>query len=372
MRSLGRPNRKVTSSCVAGLIAAGLCGVLLGPAIGSTKTQTIDLRSFLALHHQSETLKDTPVPYYTIVRPLPPTYSSIDYQGPSTSKLAPVIRTKISLKPEQISVDIISSLHNPQLIRADYQDKIFNPLTNAYFNDSTPKLAIVIDDIGNNRRMDTRAAKLPGAVTLAILPHTPFSLSTAELGHKSHKDIMLHAPMESLNHLRLGDGALTRDLSEQQFTETLQKSIDAIPHVSGLNNHMGSALTQNPQAMNWVMQSAQRNNLFFVDSRTTPESVASDLARQYQIKHASRNIFLDNETDYAYIDQAFKRAIKISKKTGFALAIGHPYPATIEYLEKNLPELQKQGVELVSVSELINARTAKKNLKKQQKDLAKY
>lgn|GEM_PF-1032575 len=218
-----------------------------------------------------------------------------------------------------------------------------------------PRLAIIIDDIGNNRILDTRAANLPGAVTLAILPHRPHSESTARLGYKNNKEIMLHAPMESIGQFELGVGGLTKALNKKEFFETLQNSIDSVPHVSGLNNHMGSALTQEPEAMLWVMQSAQANDLFFVDSRTTHHSVAGDLAEEHQVRYVSRDIFLDNETEYDYIDKAFNRAIKISKQTGFALAIGHPYPATLSYLENKLPELQEQGIAVISVQDLINS-----------------
>jgi polysaccharide deacetylase 2 family uncharacterized protein YibQ len=223
-----------------------------------------------------------------------------------------------------------------------------------------PKIAIIIDDLGNNKQLDTRMAQLPGSITLAILPHTPHSKKIAQLGFGKQKEIMLHAPMESVNGRKLGDGALTEALSEQEFFDTIQGNIDSIPHISGLNNHMGSSLTQNRQAMHWVMQSIVKNKLFFVDSRTTTKSIAAELASQYHIDNISRQVFLDNETNREYIDKAFKKAIAISKKTGFALVIGHPYPATVEYLENNLQELERQGVTLVSVSELLYARAEKK------------
>jgi len=211
-------------------------------------------------------------------------------------------------------------------------------------------IAIIIDDIGNQEALDERVARLPGAVTLAVLPHTPHSKSVAQLAHSLNKDVMLHAPMESENHRRLGDGALTQDLGKEQFEAVLQESINAIPHVIGVNNHMGSLLTQNDEAMNWVMNIVQRNNLFFVDSRTSPDSVAGKLAKQYNIPTLSRHVFLDNEQSYEYVDKAFQKTLNISKKTGFALAIGHPYPSTVSYLEAAIPKLAEQGYQLVPVS----------------------
>ena len=217
----------------------------------------------------------------------------------------------------------------------------------------TPKLVIIIDDIGNNKEMDLKAAGLPGAVTLAILPHTPHSQTIATLAFKNKKEIILHAPMESIEDKNLGKGGLTEAMTEEEFTRTLQNDIDSIPHLVGLSNHMGSLLTQNENAMSWLMASLTKNNLFFVDSRTTAASVASDLASKHNIEHVSRDVFLDHEANTEYTDKAFKKALRISKKTGFAVAIGHPYPTTLSYLETHLGKLEQEGVQLIPVSELL-------------------
>lgn len=232
-------------------------------------------------------------------------------------------------------------------------------------------IAIIIDDIGNQEALDMRVAKLPGAVTLAVLPHTPHGKSVAQLAHQLNKDVMLHAPMESSNHRKLGDGALTQELGQLEFEKVLQDSINSIPHVIGVNNHMGSLLTQNPEAMNWVMQVVQKNNLFFIDSRTTPNSVAESTAKQHDIPTISRHVFLDNEQTHEYVDEAFKKTLQISRKTGFALAIGHPYPSTVTYLEKAIPELAEQGYLLVPVSLVMAEKMKSKTLTSQDNSLAK-
>lgn len=217
----------------------------------------------------------------------------------------------------------------------------------------TPKIAIIIDDIGNNKALDLRAVNLPGAFTLSILPHTPHARSVAKIAFEKQKEIMLHAPMESIENKKLGEGGLTDKMNEAEFKKMLQSDIDAIPHIVGLNNHMGSLLTQNENAMSWLMASLKENNLYFVDSRTIAASVAADFAAKYHIEHISRDVFLDHETSAEYIDKAFQKALRISKKTGASLVIGHPYPDTLDYLENNIDQLQEQGIELVSVSELI-------------------
>jgi len=224
----------------------------------------------------------------------------------------------------------------------------------------TPKIAIIIDDIGNNKELDLKAANLPGAITLSILPHTPNAHSIAKTAFEKQKEVMLHVPMESINDNKLGEGALTETMNEIEFKQMLQSDIKSIPHVVGLNNHMGSLLTQNENAMSWLMASLKENNLYFVDSRTIASSIASDFAAQYKIDHISRDVFLDHEATIEYTDAAFKKAIRISKKTGLALVIGHPYPGTIDYLEKNLHQLHAEGIELVSVSELIKFKNSVK------------
>lgn len=217
----------------------------------------------------------------------------------------------------------------------------------------TPKIAIIIDDIGNNKDLDLRAINLPGAITLSILPHTPHGKTLAQIAFEKQKEIMLHAPMESIEDNNLGEGGLTDKMSETEFKNMLERDINSIPHIVGLNNHMGSLLTQNKKAMSWLMASLKENNLYFVDSRTIATSVAADLALKYKINHISRDVFLDHEANTQYTEQAFQKALRISKKTGTSLVIGHPYPSTLDYLENNMHQLQEQGIELVSVSELI-------------------
>ncbi len=382
---------------------------LLSLAQPSTALQTkLSLEDFLNLHYQGENL--APPPKYVLIRPvpkispsisfeaspkspaLPPLYTAlssesvqleaqaykrktpipepdISFENKSTGALPP-IHTVLSSKPTELSLSAYKK-EIPQLKPHISFETAPKKIPTPPLSNRSPKLVIIIDDIGNNRFLDTRTAQLPGPVTLAILPHRPFSKDIAKLGHQLGKDIMLHAPMESLNNRKLGEGALTQELNQEQFSAILQYSIDSIPHISGVNNHMGSSLTENPQAMDWVMEGLIANGLFFVDSKTTPRSVAGQKARQYQIDNLTRHVFLDNESTPQYIDRAFKQALKISKRNGFALAIGHPYPETIEYLENTLPTLKEQGILLVSTTTYIDYQKEQKELKMQQKDLAK-
>jgi polysaccharide deacetylase 2 family uncharacterized protein YibQ len=116
---------------------------------------------------------------------------------------------------------------------------------------------------------------------------------------------------------------------------------------------MGSELTQRPQQMNWVMEVLQARNLFFVDSRTSPKTVAASAAARHGIPHLSRHVFLDNERLAAAIDQRFQEALRRARREGLSVVIGHPYPETIAYLQQALPQLPAQGVRLASVSQVL-------------------
>jgi polysaccharide deacetylase 2 family uncharacterized protein YibQ len=216
-----------------------------------------------------------------------------------------------------------------------------------------PSIAIIIDDIGNNLAQGRAALALPGPVTYAVLPHSAHGRFLAIDAHRLGKDVMLHAPMANDQNLKLGPGALTPDLSEVRFKKVLNDSLDAVPYAVGLNNHMGSLLTRQRVPMKWVMEVAKSRSLFFLDSRTTIGSVAWSTARKEGIPALSRDVFLDHEQTEAFLSQQFILAVKIARKRGSAVVIGHPYPITTAFLEEAIPALDEAGVQLVSAPALI-------------------
>ena len=215
------------------------------------------------------------------------------------------------------------------------------------------KLAIIIDDIGNNLKAGLDALSLPGELTFAVLPHRRHSHELAVRASRLGKEVILHAPMSTLDGRFIGAGALSDDLNEKQFKDRLRHAIDSLPYIRGMNNHMGSRLTQNSQAMAWVMDVLKEQELFFVDSRTTAETVAFSTAQQSGIGSATRDVFLDHDINTDAIHQQFKRAIAVAQKYGSAIAIGHPHPETLNYLAQMLPELKAMNIELVSAGNLI-------------------
>jgi len=196
---------------------------------------------------------------------------------------------------------------------------------------------------------------LPDAITYSFLPHTRYSKQLIELAQSRNKEIMLHLPMQPLGNKAMGPGGLNETMSRHQFIKTVRQDINAIPGAIGINNHMGSLLTQNPKSMHWLMEELKlKHKLYFVDSRTHASSVAASLAKDYRIPVASRDIFLDHSISKADIDFQFDRLLRRANRVGNALAIGHPYTETFQALKVWLPKFVEQGIEIVSVSRYIS------------------
>ncbi|PSW11838.1 divergent polysaccharide deacetylase family protein [Photobacterium rosenbergii] len=213
------------------------------------------------------------------------------------------------------------------------------------------KLAIVIDDLGY-QRMPAALSALPPQVSISILPDTPYDRATSKLAHKQQRDVLLHMPMEPLHRAPLEMATLTREMDQQTLQHVLRWGLERVPDAIAVNNHMGSALTQSPQAMDWVMEVLSEQGLFFLDSRTSAKSVALERAQQQNVPALRRHIFLDHLSTEKFVNQQLSRAIQQAKKRGYAIAIGHPYPVTLEMLSQVIPTLEQQGVQLVRISEL--------------------
>lgn len=222
-------------------------------------------------------------------------------------------------------------------------------------NHKTYKVAIIIDDLGNNLNQGRTLIDLPYQLTYSFLPDRPYSKRLARLAASYGKEVMVHLPMQSSRQSDLGTGALTLELTQQEFKKSVHKSIDSVPHARGVNNHMGSLLTQHPGHMSWLMDVlAQRSDkLYFVDSKTTAQTVASRIAREHYVPNITRDVFLDNSRSEQDITQQLKFLKSVAKRKGFAVAIGHPYPSTIKLLSEFLPTLLEHNIELVPVTELI-------------------
>jgi len=252
-------------------------------------------------------------------------------------------RDYVRSKPFRITPMVLGVLSLFPLLTTQAMDRKVEPL---------PAVSIIIDDMGNQPAMG--ALNLPGKVTYAFLPHTPHAARLAEEAHQRGKQVLLHLPMASHDGADPGPGALTLHMTETAFKTTLLESLRAVPHVVGLNNHMGSLLTRHPGAMTWVMETlTRRRELFFIDSRTTPETVAQRTAREYGVPNTRRDVFLDNQREPEAIRSQFRLLLAKARKQGYAVGIGHPYPETIDILKSELADLERQSIRLIPISELI-------------------
>ncbi len=220
-----------------------------------------------------------------------------------------------------------------------------------------PSISIIIDDLGYKQKEDMLALSLPGPIAYAILPHAPYTKKVSTIASQNGKEILLHQPMQALeNNELLGPGALTLDMTQKEFEETLEKNMSTLSNIIGINNHMGSLLTRHPGHMQWLMNVLKKNKYIYVDSLTSIKSVAGEIANKNKIPFLKRDIFLDNNKDLEYISKKILELIAIAKKEGTALAIAHPHSNTIEILSKFLQNIDKYGVKLIGIESLIKIR----------------
>lgn len=221
--------------------------------------------------------------------------------------------------------------------------------------DALPAIAIIVDDLGYSRHDGLRALALPGPIAYSMLPHTPAARMLAEKAHERGKDVLLHLPMEPMDGNRgLGEGAIMNGMTREEVLRTVIDNLASVPHAIGVNNHMGSLLTAQPQPMQWVMEALrEQGRLIYVDSRTTTRTVARLAAEEQRLPFLSRDVFLDNERGTDYVWRQFDELVRRAHRDGHALAIGHPRQDTLSVLEEALPRLGSQGVRLVRLHDLL-------------------
>lgn len=222
----------------------------------------------------------------------------------------------------------------------------------AWGDAATPRIALIIDDLGNELRNGYRATELDAPVACAVLPHTPYAEHIARRAHTAGKEVMLHLPLQPMRQLEATPaGTIELDTTRGQLARILAADLASVPYVVGVNNHQGSLLTQHPGHMTWLMQELrERGDLFFVDSYTSDSSVALRLAHEHGVPAIRRHIFLDNVPTRDALGRQFRRLKRIATERGVAVGIGHPYPLTLEFLEQAIAALRAEGFELVPVS----------------------
>jgi hypothetical protein len=236
-----------------------------------------------------------------------------------------------------------------------YADLIVNDLSSSEEETNfSPKVAFIIDDLGYETGVAKKIMELEFPVALSILPFLRYSEFIAEEGKKNNQEIMLHLPMESNNSsTNSGPGAIKFYMSEEETRQAVRDCILDFPYIIGANNHMGSKITEDRKIMEIILEEIKEYNLFFIDSITTKDSIAYEVAQEMKIKSAARSVFLDNENDMEYIKGQMLEVQETALKEGVVIAIGHSRINTFYVLKRMVPELIKAGIEVVPVSELV-------------------
>jgi uncharacterized protein len=222
-----------------------------------------------------------------------------------------------------------------------------------------PEIAIVIDDVGLNLAGSQRAIKLPAYVTLSFMPYAERLDEQTAAAREAGHELMLHMPMEPIGREDPGPGALYTTYTPAELKSRLDHALDSFEGFDGVNNHMGSRFTAFAPGMEIVMSELQKRHLFFLDSRTSAQSVGFSIAQKDGLPTISRDVFLDDSLTPDAIKAQLAATEKVAKRKGYAVAIGHPHENTLAALEAWLPEAEKRGFTFVPVHDLVKAQVIK-------------
>ncbi|MEX4588872.1 divergent polysaccharide deacetylase family protein [Haemophilus influenzae] len=228
---------------------------------------------------------------------------------------------------------------------------VFSTALYTSFSFAQSKLAIVIDDVGYHLKEDAAIFAMPREISVAIIPAAPYARARNQEAKSQGRDILTHMPMQPVSAVKIEDGGLHLGMSAAQVNDRVNTAKNIVRDAIGMNNHMGSAATADPQLMTYLMTALQEKHLFFLDSRTIGKSVAGKIAKEQGVRSLDRHIFLDDSNEFADVQRQFKAAIHYARKHGSAIAIGHPRPNTIAVLQaglRNLPE----DIQLVGMGNL--------------------
>lgn len=222
------------------------------------------------------------------------------------------------------------------------------------------QVSIIIDDIGYDMTPVRELLRIDADITFAILPLVAHSREAAEVLHKADRETLLHLPMEPLSYPKgkPGSGALFTDMNNEEIISQLEKNLASVPYVSGVNNHMGSKFMADEERLVSVFKKLKKEDLFFIDSRTTNNSKSTAASQKVHLTVASRRVFLDNERDYSKIYQILMEVAEAPAGNAPLIVIGHPYPETIRAIRDANRVFREKGVSIIPVSKLIKKKTA--------------
>lgn len=217
-----------------------------------------------------------------------------------------------------------------------------------------PAIVIVIDDMGISQKRTSDIASLKYPLTTAFLTYGKNLEQQVQNSVAAGQEIMLHTPMEPFSKADVAPDVLTTQMTNEEIQKNLKIMLQKFPNIKGINNHMGSKLTEDYERMKAVMAVLKERGLFFLDSKTSPKSRAEKAAADIGIQYAHRHVFLDNNNDKAYVLGQLAKAESLARKNGYVIAIGHPKTETYAALKEWLPKLKKKRIQLVHLSRVID------------------
>jgi polysaccharide deacetylase 2 family uncharacterized protein YibQ len=214
-----------------------------------------------------------------------------------------------------------------------------------------PRVALLIDDLGYQRRLAERFIDLEAVLSVSIFPYSPQRRHLCDYALRRGREVLLHLPMEPMEYpaVNPGPGALLSAMDPDQLIDQLRRNLDSVPVAVGVNNHMGSRITAESERMNQIFSELRKRGLFFIDSRTTPKTIAKSSARLLGVPFAERNVFLDHDLSPESIRAELHRLLTCARRDGVAIGIAHPHAETLAVLKRQLP-LLKGKVRWVPVS----------------------
>jgi polysaccharide deacetylase 2 family uncharacterized protein YibQ len=220
--------------------------------------------------------------------------------------------------------------------------------------DGRPRIAVVIDDLGLDKKRTERTIVLPGPLTLSFLAYATDLPRLTGAARRAGHELLVHVPMEPLGPgQNMGPNGLAVSLGHDEVLRRLRWDLDRFTGYVGINNHMGSRFTRDAASLAPVIEELRARGLLFLDSRTIADSAGVELARRIGVPHAARDVFLDNEINGGAIAAQLAEVEQIARRHGSAIAIGHPHDATIEQLRLWLASLASRGFALVPVSAIV-------------------
>ena len=219
-------------------------------------------------------------------------------------------------------------------------------------------VAIIIDDFGYNGAGTKEMLSLSVPFTAAVMPFLESSSQDAKAALEAGKEIIIHMPMESYTGKKswLGPVSISSGLTDEQVKEIFNSAMSEIEGAVGINNHMGSKITEDTRIMNDILTEVKKNDMVFIDSMTTANSVTKKVSQDIGAVAFYRDVFLDSTTEQSKVEQNLIQLADTALQKGYAVGIGHVGPEggkiTAAAIEKLAPELQKKGIEFVTITQL--------------------